>query len=113
MRAILIDPAQRTVTEIDTDGKLASLQALVGGYIEAVHLDDKHHCYVNEEGLFNEPRHFFLFAGAHQPLAGAGVILADTKGGNEAACTLSLDWIRRRVTFMGLDEARRWASRRR
>lgn len=51
--------------------------------------DDAHHCYVNEEGLFGQPRHFFMFEDGHQPLAGNGVILGTTEDGHEAACTLS------------------------
>lgn len=115
MRAILIDPARRVVEEIDTDGQLASLQAIVGGYIEPVYLPDgKHHCYVNEEGLFGDPQHFFVFQGARvgQPLAGCGVILASTRDGNEAACTLSLEWVVERVVFLDLAGVRRWAGRR-
>ena len=41
------------------DGSLKSLQQIVGGLIQTVYdgLDDSHHCYVNEEGLFDNPQH--------------------------------------------------------
>ena len=110
MRAIVINAKDRTVTETETDGSLDSLQRIVGGLIEPVSqgLDGKHHCYVNEEGLLNGPRHFFLFEDGHQPLAGNGVILSLTRGGNEAPCTLALDWVKDRVTFMDLAAVRQW-----
>jgi hypothetical protein len=110
MRAIIINAKDRTITETDIDGSLKSLQQIVGGLIEAVYdgLDDNHHCYVNEEGLLDNPQHFFMFKDGHQPLARNGIILSSTDGGGEAACALSLDWVKERVTFMDLEAARQW-----
>jgi Domain of unknown function (DUF3846) len=110
MRAIIINAQDRTVTETDIDAKLDTLQQIVGGMIEPVSqgLDGNHHCYVNEEGLLENPRHFFMFRDGHQPLAGNGVILAETEDGDEAPCTLALDWVKERVTFMDLAAAREW-----
>jgi hypothetical protein len=111
MRAIIINSEDRTITESDIDGSLKSLQQIVGGLIEPVcqGLDDNHHCYVNDEGLLDNPQYFFMFRDGHQPLAGHGIILSSTDDGGEAPCTLSLDWVRERVTFMDLEAARQWA----
>ena len=78
MRAIIINAKDRTISETDIDGSLKTLQQIVGGMIEAVSqgLDESHHCYVNEEGLLDDPQHFFMFRNGHQPLAGNGVILS-------------------------------------
>jgi hypothetical protein len=110
MRAIIIHATDRTITETEIDGSLKSLQQIVGGLIQPVYdgLDDDHHCYVNEEGLLNDPQHFFMFKGGHQPLAGDGVILSSTEDGDQAPCTLSLDWVKERVTFMDLQAAAQW-----
>jgi hypothetical protein len=110
MRAITINPKDRTITATDIDGSLKTLQQIVGGMIEAVSqgLDDFHHCYVNEEGLLDNPQDFFLFKDGHQPLAGNGIILSSTEDGDEAPCTLLLEWVKDRVTFMDLDAARQW-----
>jgi Domain of unknown function (DUF3846) len=110
MRAIIINTEDRTITETDIDGSLKTLQQIVGGMIEPVSqgLDDNPHCYVNEEGLLDSPQHFFMFRSGHQPLAGNGVILSSTDDGDEAPCTLSLDWVKERVTFMDLEAARQW-----
>jgi Domain of unknown function (DUF3846) len=110
MRAIIINAQDRTITETKIDGSLESLQEIVGGLIEPVDLDGKHHCYVNEEGLLDQPRHFFMFRDGHQPLAGNGVILALTDDGNEAPCTLPLDWVKQRVTFMDLNAVHQWCQ---
>jgi hypothetical protein len=113
MRAIVINPEDRTIRETDVDGSLETLQHIVGGLIEPVHqgLNEHHHCYVNEEGLLDDPRYFFMFRGGHQPLAGNGVILALTEEGEEAPCTLPLEWIAERVSFMDLPAVRRWVCR--
>ena len=110
MRAIIINAEVRTITETEIDGSLKSLQQIVGGLIEPVSqgLDGDHHCYVNEEGLLDQPQHFFMFRDGHQPLAGNGVILSSTEDGDEAPCTLLLDWVKDRVTFMDLAAARQW-----
>ena len=111
MRAIIINAEHRTITETDIDGSLKSLQQIVGGLIEPVYqgLDDNHHCYVNEEGLLNDPQHFFMFRDGHQPLAGNGLILSSTDDGGEAPCSLPLDWVKENVTFMDLPAVREWA----
>ena len=113
MRAIIINAETRTISETEIDGSLKSLQRIVGGLIQPVYdgLDDHHHCYVNEEGLLNNRLHFFFFKDGHQLLAGNGVIVASTDDGDEAACTLALDWVKERVTFMDLDAAYRWSRR--
>jgi hypothetical protein len=110
MRAIIINAKDRTITETDIDGSLKTLQHIVGGLIEpgSQGLNDYHHCYVNEEGLLHDPQSFFMFSDGHQPLAGNGVILSSTDDGGEAPCTLPLDWVKERVTFMDLEAARQW-----
>jgi Domain of unknown function (DUF3846) len=110
MRAIIVNPKDRTITATDIDGSLKSLQQIVGGLIEPVSqgLVDNHYCYVNEEGLLNDPQYFFMFKDGHQPLAGNGVILSWTDDAFQSPCALSLDWVKERVTFMDLEAARQW-----
>jgi Domain of unknown function (DUF3846) len=111
MRAIIINAQDRTIVETEIDRSLETLQQIVGGLIEPVAqgLDDNHHCYVNEEGLLDRPQHFFMFKNGHQPLAGNGVILSLTEDGDEAPCSLPLDWVKERVIFMDLLAVRLWS----
>ena len=114
MRAIIITAKDRTVSEAEIDGSLKSLQQVVGGLIVPVYPGlegTDHHCYVNDEGLLNNPQHFFMLRDGHQPLAGNGVILSTTGDGNEAPSTLSVDWVKERVTFMDLQAVRQWVAR--
>lgn len=114
MRAIIINAQERTVSEAEIERSLKSLQNIVGGLINSVSPGlegTDHHAYVNDEGLLNNPQHFFMLRDGHQPLAGNGVILGTTDDGNEAPATLSLDWVKERVTFMDLQAVREWAAR--
>ena len=110
MRAIVIKSRNRTVVEIDLVPTLDRLQQIVGGLIEPVEqgLDDEHHCYVNEEGLLDNPQHFFMLTDGHQPLASNGIILASTEDGDEVPCRVPLEWVKERVTFMDFYAVRRW-----
>lgn len=111
MRAIVVNAEERTITETEIDGKLHSLQQIVGGLITPVYpgLDGTgHHAYVNDEGLLNNPQHFFMLKDGHQPLAGNGVILSTTHDGDEAPATLPLDWVKERVTFMDRRAVHEW-----
>jgi hypothetical protein len=112
MRAIIINAKDRTITETDIDGSLTTLQQIAGGLIEPVSqgLDGNHHCYVNEEGLLNGPQNFFMFNDGHQPLAGNGVILSSTDASGKAHCTLLLEWVKERETFVDLEAARQWCQ---
>ena len=113
MRSIVINAEDRTVSETDIDASLHSLQEIVGGLIDPVYpgLEGTgHHCYVNDEGLLNDPQHFFMLKDGHQPLAGNGVILSTTGDGDEAPCALPLHWVKERVTFMDLQAVRAWVA---
>jgi hypothetical protein len=52
------------------------LHRLIGGYLEVAHAwPTGDVLYVDEEGLFKSPHHWFRVEGAHQPFAGNGVVV--------------------------------------
>ena len=126
MKAILIDPVAETVTEVEHDGDYHQIYELLSdkehglnvGTFEIVRLgvktpDDKieNTLYVDENGLLNEPRYFFIYQGYHQPLAGRGLILGTTledetdvtdEGGKSIGTTLTVEEVRSRVAFKQL-----------
>lgn len=102
MRAILIDSTARTITEIETDGKLASLQAAVGGYIERVGLPNSDDLFVNEEGLLHSPREFFWWQGMRQPFAGNGIVIGHDGEGDSAGARIALADVKKKIRFMDL-----------
>lgn len=100
MRAILIDPKERSFTEIDHDtSDYKNIPAALGcDLFDVVRLND---CdiYVDDEGLYNSD-YFFVIDGIHQPLAGRGLVfgVVDDEG-NETPCTLNIEDLERRVSF--------------
>ena len=104
MRAIKIDSENMTVHEIEIDEErtLSQLQGIVGGNIELAHeLPEGDSVFVNEEGLFCSPEHFFEINGGHQPFAGNGVVVGlDFKSGSTVGAKSSVENIRSLVKFL-------------
>jgi hypothetical protein len=105
MKAILIDPIERKVTEVDHDGdykqicKLIDCQTFTAVYIDGPPGDEdsgRNAIFIDDEGLLNDPRYFFMWRGYPQPLAGKGLIL----GANEEADSCSTNWTVEQVTAM-------------
>lgn len=108
MRAILIDATEKTVTEVETGGKLHDLYRLLGcNLVEAVTLDDRHSLWVDEEGLLvDEPGPFFAFKGGERPYPLKGVILGDDhKSGKNIGATVPLDVVQSVVEFPDVEFA--------
>jgi hypothetical protein len=113
MRAIWIDAENGEVTEIAlpdrADGRLEAMQRAVGGYIEpavtlAATARHAETLYVDEEGLLKGYARGFAWAGAHQPyFAGSGLVSAhDPETGETRASRMTVEEVRRRVTFVQL-----------
>jgi hypothetical protein len=101
MKAYLIDPAERSVREVETTGELDSLYELLGcDLVDAVRLDD---CdvWIDDEGLFKPEPRFFSFTDPNvPPLAGRGLVLGVDDEGNCTEPKPSLDEIAKRVMFV-------------
>lgn len=113
MRAVLIDPVARKVTEVEYSGKYTHIYELLSdpdsglnvGTFDLVmfEFDDvPHHLYVDGEGLLKDPKYFFLLAPYQQPLAGRGLILGEL-GDDDGPATASLDEVTRRARFAELE----------
>ena len=87
MRAILIDPANQTITEVDYDGDYQSIYKLIDcqTFTSAFVFENEDSLYVDDEGLWGATD-FFMINGVLQPLAGRGLIIgSDDEGGSIAA----------------------------
>lgn len=94
MRAILIDPYARSVTEVLTDGDLASMYRVLSTkehkveclcHVTLVSRPNAQLCWLDDEGFLSADRAVFYFEGSDQPLCGRGLILgADEEGGNRS-----------------------------
>jgi len=91
MKAIRIDAKNQTISMIDIEKGLATLQEHVGGYIEAaLYFPDGDVMYVNEEGLLNNPEHFQFWPKHKRMFAGDGIIVGSDDEGNDIDTTLTI-----------------------
>lgn len=102
MRAILIDPFTRTVSDIETDASLDDLYAVLQvDLITVMRVGAEHAMILDDEGLLKskEVQSYFGMKGLDQPLAGRAMILGDSYGENRAA-TLTLDEVKDKVVWL-------------
>ena len=95
MKALLVKVGSAKAEQVETDGKLESLQKLVGGSIEYLPLPCGAHAYIDEEGkLKGKPmnslathllcKEWNIGLGAGDFIVGDLVILGDDGKGDEA-----------------------------
>lgn len=103
IRGILIDPFTRTVTEVETEGGLASIYELLGvAYVTVIPISDGQAIYIDDEGLLVEKGHqeYWQWAGSNQPYAGKGLVLGGDEEGDNVDATSTLEEIAGLVTFL-------------
>ena len=112
MKAYLIDPFLKTITEIEHSGSLADLYAHTRcSIVEAVGLNqDNDTVYIDEEGLLKDlsKQAFFEVGGDVRSvaLAGYGLVSGTTQDGNMCSPAATIDTIKGMVKFKTLDELR-------
>lgn len=113
MKAYLIDPYARAVTEIETTGRFADLYPVIEcSTIEIVRLE-RDDVLIDEEGTFSFQRPdgtekaLFKIKGFPTPLVGFGVVLGHTPDGDSAPPKMRIEEVRARVTFLSLEQVRR------
>jgi hypothetical protein len=110
MRAILINPKTREITEIDpapgckfiTDYE--QLQPFVDYKLfQPVNISTKHEVLVNDEGLIDRKDvYMFSIKGHHELLAGMAIVTNfNANRGVETACDLSIEQVRAMVQWHG------------
>jgi hypothetical protein len=108
MKAILIDPVNRTIREVDHNGDYRQIYEYLsdkenGLNVETftvVQIDDVNCIYVDDEGLLKDPRYFFNYHGYPQPLAGRGLVLGtNMEDGESIGTTLSAEEVFDNVRF--------------
>lgn len=113
MRAIVIDPAERSLREEGVGNHYTDYQRVVGGDIQFAHeFENGDVLYVDEAGLLQaelamsgkaeSARAFFFDVGAHQKFAGRGVIVGmEGDDGRHGPARSSLQEIASRLSFFG------------
>lgn len=108
-RAILIDPTNKSVTEIEYDGDYRSISKLLGCELFTVALNiatlgEPDTLFVDDEGLltYPNPHGYFRLPGLNYPgtLAGKGLLLGSDGMGGDAPALTRLEHITRAVEFI-------------
>src|SRR5690348_5664954 len=109
VRAILIDPYARTVTEVEHDAAdYKHIYTLLSGephdvrtFEAPIRLDGGDAIFIDEEGKLSsdERRRPFLWEGFPEPLMGRGLILGSDAEGDTQAAKITLEEAQARVKF--------------
>lgn len=87
MRAILIDPFTRSISEVDTAASLDEIYTLLDiDTLTVVKYDPDNALFLDDEGLLQdkEKQEYFWLKGCVQPFAGRGLLIGDNYGDNRA-----------------------------
>ena len=83
MRAILIDPEQISITEIDTPN-FEAMRDYIDSFVDTFTVGPNLGCMVDDEGLLKTEQHYWSFIGTTSGFAGKSVIYATDNMGDLA-----------------------------
>ncbi len=101
LRAILIDPLLRVISEVNVDNDLQSFYDILNiRTLAMVNIDNTNSLYIDDEGLLNNDNSLFEIASYPQPLAGRALVVAHNEEGETIETTLNIDQIRAMVGWV-------------
>jgi hypothetical protein len=101
MRAILIDPVEKSFTEIEYNGNWKTIAPTLGCELFDVVYTDFGDVYVDDEGLLKPDQKFFHIRGMSQPFAGRGLVFGLVgPEGETTPATVSIEDLELNVKFM-------------
>ena len=104
MKALLINPFDMTITEVEYDGNYQSIYKLIspeGSEVrafDAVRISAEDTIWVDDEGLLKQ-NNFFEHTDYPQPMAGLGLVLGTTEDGDSTSPTLTLDQLKDNISW--------------
>ena len=106
MKAIKIDAVNKTVTEVLIDRGIEPIYTALGCQcfttVRAFESSDVIYC--DDEGLFNDPQHFFTIGNYPEPIAGNGLILGTTYSGGSQDCEIDLESVKNDIIFLSRND---------
>jgi hypothetical protein len=103
MKAILINPIDETITEVNYNGDYKQIyQFIDASMFGVVDIPNDDSIYIDDEGLFKDNQYFFTHNAIPTLLGGKGLVLGiDHKTGNSTDANSTILEIRKNITFMG------------
>jgi hypothetical protein len=106
MKAFLINPFDKTVSEVDYSGDYKDIYKLINAELfDVVYIDGNNAIYVDDEGLFKNEQAFFQVG--YAMLAGYGLVLGTDDEGESISPAISLKDLAKKVTFLSKEEVMR------
>jgi len=101
MKAYLINPFKRTITEVEHTGGINSIYSLIDCTIfDAVGFSPNGDTvFVDDEGLYASQRALFTISGYPQPLVNKGLVLGCNENGDTTEPKTTMEWLEANVTF--------------
>jgi hypothetical protein len=110
MKSILIDPFEKTVTEVEHTGDYRHIYDLIKcDTFTCVQISRTDAVYVDDNGLLGnleEQQFFSLLPLWHEPLAGRGLILGVDSKGDSTAPKITVEEVLKHVAWYSLDGLR-------
>ena len=103
MQAILINPFDKTIEEVEYSGDWKDISSLLECdiFTTAYFDDTTDSVFIDDEGLYVEDQAFFTIGDYPQPLAGRGLILGCNDEGDSVDCKTTLEEVKAMVKFLG------------
>lgn len=99
MRALLINPFEKSVTEVDYSGDYKDIPTMIDCDLFTIASDGDNDIFVDDEGLFKPNQMFFWVRGMGQPLAGKGLVLSSDGEGETIGTTADVDAFYNRIRW--------------
>lgn len=107
MKAILINPFDQTVTEVEYSGDYRDIYKLIDAQcFDVARLPHRDGIFVDDEGLLNGTTHFFQHEDYPNPLAGKGLIIGCDEEGESVDCKTTLNEVKAKVSFLNIFQVR-------
>jgi hypothetical protein len=106
VKAYLIDPFARAITEVEHDDTLQDIyKHIEADCIDAVRLDREDTIYIDDNGLYQQPQAFFRVHGFANPLAGKGLVLGTDHEGYSVEPICSIEDVENIISFIDVETA--------
>jgi hypothetical protein len=106
MKAYLIDPTTKSISEVDFNGDYRQIYTLIGPgvttFTTVMINDERDTIFLDDEGfLHSKNLGWFRTAGYHQLLAGKGLVLGTNDEGDSTEPSISLEELKNSISFEG------------
>jgi len=103
MKALLINPIDKTIEEVEYNGDYKQIYKYIdASMFGVVDIPNDDTIYIDDEGLFKDKQHFFIHKDVPTPLGGKALVLgADHDSGDSTSVHATRKELKHRITFIG------------